>query len=784
MARAEGGSAARHTHEAVQHLLDSLNPPQRAAVTHGDGPLLIFAGAGSGKTRVLTMRVAYLIATQRARPWNVLAVTFTNKAAAEMRARISELVGADPAARGSLRGMWVGTFHSICSLLLRQHGEAIGVPKNFVVFDQGDSHALIKDCLRELNLDEQRYRPAGVSNAISNAKNELVTPREFAQNAQGLYDIAVARVYDRYQQKLLVNKALDFDDLLVRAVDLLRDDADTRARYQERFQHVLVDEYQDVNFAQYRLVEVLARHHRNLCIVGDDDQSIYRFRGADVRLILEFEKDYPNATVIKLEQNYRSTQPILDAAYHIIRRNAKRAEKRLWTQRVDGERLLIHDAADAVEEAWFVAETIQRLAPERSNGWRDFAILCRTNAQSRVFEETFAQLRIPLRLVGAQRFYERREIKDVVAYLRLLANPSDAVSLRRVINVPPRGIGDKTLARLEDEAQRLGVGMIDVVRAPDCEALFDKRAGAALRRFALMFDRLFELAKRATVTELVQQLLADSGYVQALEAERTLEAASRLENLQEFLTTTKQFDEQQVARAALLAEAPLEFSELVGDGGLTDFLQRTALIADLDAWNEKDQAVTMMTVHSAKGLEFPVVCIVGLEEGVFPHARSLNSGDPTDLEEERRLMYVALTRARERVFLSYAHRRTIQGLTTPQLPSRFLDEIPAELRQQRNEVGWRSRQTEWPATPTYGGHRGLDLQRVLSLSSSKPTSQPTSQRPTHPTTFKVGDKVRHAQWGEGIVVKVPKEGEVEVAFPKTTLGIKKLILAYAPLEKM
>ncbi len=760
-------------------ILSHLNPPQREAVTHTEGPLLIFAGAGSGKTRVLTHRIAYLIAEKKVSPAHIFSVTFTNKAANEMKERVERLVGS------SVERMWIGTFHAMCARMLRMHGERIGIDRHFVIFDEDDATRLVRDCLRELDIDPERYRPASVRSTLSAAKNELIDPRRFQQTRQGPWDKMVARVYARYQEKLHQNRALDFDDLLMRAVELLRESEETANYYQERFRYVLVDEFQDANYAQYRLVELLARKHRNICVVGDDDQSIYSWRGADVRLILEFESDYPDAKIIKLEQNYRSTQPILDAAWHIIRHNLRRADKRLWTEKKEGLPVIVHDTANEQEEAFWVAEKIQELRRE-GRKLSDFAILCRVNAQSRIFEEVFTKLRLPLQLVGTQRFYERKEIKDVVAYLKLLFNPYDEISLRRVINVPPRGIGDKTISRLEEVATQSGKPLMEVLRRDDLDVILDRRAASAVKRFRDLLVNLQQQAEHLTVSELVTLILDKTGYPAWLREERTIEAAERLENLDELLTAARQFDEnyQLTVDSLSLTEEPSTVNRQPSTASgerLASFLEQTSLSSDLDKYAEDSDRVTMMTLHSAKGLEFGVVFLVGMEQGLLPHARAVfnDNADPRELEEERRLCYVGITRAREQVFLTYAHRRTLHGRSEPTMPSQFLSEIPSHLTIKRD------RAVRHEPLPTSSPPPSLDLTKILSKPRSLTAQDGIS---ANIAAFKIGDKVRHGFWGEGIVVKVAPDGAepfwIEVAFPRSDVGIKKIVPHYAPLERV
>ncbi|MBI3922929.1 MAG: UvrD-helicase domain-containing protein, partial [Armatimonadetes bacterium] len=752
-------------------------------------------------------------------------VTFTNKAANEMKERIEGLIG------NATRGMWVGTFHAMCARMLRASGQRVGVDPNFVVFDTADQQTLIKDSLEELNLDPKQFRPSAILSIISNAKNELIDPRNLEQTAKGYVEEIAARVYTVYQKKLRLNRACDFDDLIFYAVELVEQHPEVADQYQERFQHVLVDEYQDINFAQYKLVENLARKHRNICGVGDDDQSIYSWRGADVRLILQFEHDYPDALVIKLEQNYRSTQTILDAAYQVIRKNQHRSDKRLWTTRKGGAPVVLQDTANELEEAHYVVTRVRELttslATHAENGGRrysDFAVLYRVNAQSRVLEEEFVKFRVPFRLVGAVQFYQRKEIKDVVAYLKVLYNPHDTVSLRRIINVPTRGIGQKTLELLDQEATRRECSVMEVLRlialqaptrrrpeplhlsndndsspeegatperkAPLPSQLLTPRAANGITDFVRLLALLLEsFGKSGSLTQLTQGVLTKTGYQSALEEERSLEGAERLENLKEFLSATQEFDK----RKASESEGLEDLRQFEGDGAslLGGFLESIALVSDLDSLKEAANggpdslgAVTLMTLHAAKGLEFPVVFMVGMEENVFPHSRS--KFDVKELEEERRLCYVGLTRAKEEVYLTYAHRRTLYGLTTDSLLSQFVRDIPQSLRVDgrtgfdwnatgRQEIGKTARETS--ATPVANQPSTPSGDREVSGKTPPPRDQ-----------YRIGDKVLHTKWGEGIVVRVPSSADqqdwIEVAFPRSDIGIKKLMLDYAPLEKL
>ncbi|MDI6870193.1 MAG: DNA helicase PcrA [Bacillota bacterium] len=716
-------------------ILAGLNEEQRAAVTHGDGPLLILAGAGSGKTRVLTHRIAYLVREQGVPPENILAVTFTNKAAGEMKRRVEQLLGY------SATGMWVMTFHAACGRILRRHGDRIGLPSNFVIFDTSDQVACLKEALREFNLDPQNFVPRAVLEHISRAKNELKSAERYAAEAGDFFERTVAKLFVRYQELLRQNKALDFDDLLVETVRLFREAPEVLAHYQERFRYLLIDEYQDTNHVQYVLVTQLAAKHRNLAVVGDDNQSIFGWRGADIRNILAFERDYPECRVVKLERNYRSTQNILSAANKVISYNLARTDKNLWTDREDGEPLTVYLAQDDRDEARFVAEEIQRLT-RAGYSYSDVALLYRINAQSRSFEEVFLHYGLPYAVVGTVRFYERKEVKDLLAYLRVLYNPDDSVSLRRIINVPKRGLGATSLSRLEDFALEQGLSLHQaVLRAEEVPGLGTK-AAAALRVFAELLAGLAEKARRLPVAELAALVLRETGYEAELLAERSVEAQSRVENLEEFVNTAAEFD-------ARTDEPSLEV-----------FLEQVALLSDADTYNPSAGGVTLMTLHSAKGLEFPVVFLVGMEEGTFPHSRS--ALEPEELEEERRLCYVGLTRAMDRLYLTAARQRFVRGQMDFRLPSRFLEEIPREVRR---ELGRRAEPASWAAAARADSRREAGgAAGVLDL------------RP--------GEKVVHPRWGVGTVVTIEGEGAnatLTVAFPGE--GIKKLLAGYAPLTR-
>jgi DNA helicase-2/ATP-dependent DNA helicase PcrA len=738
--------------------LQTLNAEQRDAVVHPGGPMLIFAGAGSGKTRVITTRIARLIA-DGVPPYRILAVTFTNKASKEMRERIETMVGENA------KQIWMGTFHSICSKLLRIEGKAIGIDQNFTIYDDADQMSLMREIFKAKNIDDKSLQPRNILNEISSAKEKLLSPEKYAERATGFVERVAADVYKSYNALLKKANALDFDDLLLYTVRLLEQSTEVRTKYQERFLHVLVDEYQDVNYAQYQIVNILADKHRNVVVVGDDDQSIYAWRGADVSLILKFNTDYPNAKVIKLVQNYRSTKNILNVAYEVIRRNRSRADKQLWTENPTGTQITLIQAGTEHDEAMMVAEAI--LADTRSGRrtYGDFAVLYRTNAQSRVLEEAFLTLRVPHVLVGGQRFYERKEIKDMLSYLRLSLNPSDNVSLRRIINVPTRGIGSTSLQQLEAWATERDRPLILALSDQQLQAGLQKKATTAIRGLLATLDEARDISEKGAVTPVLKHLLNASGYLDALREENTQESLGRLENLQELLNVTTEYDST--------AEDP----------NLFEFLESVSLVADTDMLDNGGEAVTLMTLHSAKGLEFPVVFLVGLEEGIFPHSRSLQSD--TEIEEERRLCYVGMTRAKEELTLVHAHRRSLYGTPSFNRRSRFLDDIPEQLlRMIGTPVG----------TYGYAGARQPQLQRNGTYTVSNPVPPPPhmeeAQRklrgPEWKPPFNVGQTVRHAKFGMGVVVACnPLKGdaEVTVAFPGV-VGVKKLVQSLAKLESV
>ena len=720
-------------------LLASLNPPQREAVTHPGGPLLILAGAGSGKTRALVHRVAYLIRERGVAPHGILAVTFTNKAAHEMRERIDALLGGRVA-----RPIWIGTFHAICSRILRTDGESIGVPPAFTIYDEEDQRRVIRDALEELGFDERRYPPAMLHGMIGRAKDEALDVGRYAARATSFMEEAAARVWQVYQRVLRARGALDFDDLLCEVLRLFDEHLDVLHRYQERFEHVLVDEYQDTNHAQYLLVRALTGRHRNVTVVGDDDQSIYRWRGADVRNILEFERDYPDATVVTLAQNYRSTKTILAAAHAVIQHNPHRHPKELWTSNLDGVPVTVYEALDGSDEARFVMEETQkRTTGQRTAGGarlRDVAVLYRTNAQSRLLEEECLKAGVPYQIVGSVRFYERKEIKDILAYLRLLVNPDDDAGLQRALATPRRGIGDVTLNRLAAYAEDAGCPMLEAMRRPQALEGLPRNAARAIEEFAGAIATLAEAAVSQPASQVITRAMAVTGYQAMLEAEGTDEALERLENLRELVTVAQ------------------EVEESAGEPGLAAFLQHLALVADVDTYRDDVDRVTFMTLHSAKGLEFPIVFVTGLEEGLCPHVRALD--EEGGLDEERRLCYVGFTRAKAELLLTHARTRSIFGSPNLAVPSRFLEEIPSALT---------AVVVSRPAWAEAG-----------SRAAASDRTRGASRRPA--LAFEVGARVRHAKFGEGQVLEVEGEGDGAIVTVRFTGAVKRLALSYAPLE--
>jgi DNA helicase II / ATP-dependent DNA helicase PcrA len=769
-------------------LLDDLNPQQREAVETIDGPVLILAGAGSGKTRVLTYRIANLILNHGVPAQHVLAVTFTNKAASEMKSRVEELIGGVPYSMG------IGTFHSMCTRLLRQEIGVLGWDKRFTIADDSQQETAIKSILRELGIDEKRFTPGSVLGRISSAKNELVEPAEFARKADGFFEKIVADVYPRYQQRLQLNNSLDFDDLLTFAVKVFRESPDTLASYRDRWRYILVDEYQDTNHAQYMFTKLLAAEHHNICVVGDDDQSIYSWRGANIRNILDFEKDYPETKVIKLEQNYRSTQTILDVAHSVISENRERKEKKLWTENGKGSPVAVQFMPNDFEEGAFVAREVQRLLARREVGsLSDCAVLYRTNAQSRLVERAFVEKQIPYQVIGGPKFYERREIRDMLAYLRLISNPADDASMRRIVNVPPRALGDKSVDDLQRYANAHTEPLWQALQRVEEVAGLQTRAVTAFKSFRQMMQELMEASESVPLLTLVELILDRTNYREHVNPEGSLEGQDREENVNELLR-----------QAASLPEGdPRET--------LAQFLDEVALVADQDTIEDASEKATLITLHAAKGLEFPVVFIVGMSENVFPHRRVAD--DPHQMEEERRLCYVGMTRAKQRLYLVHAETRgQWGGLPQENAPSRFFLSIPPELmtspyglergapapgRWGRQQFARRFGDEDWPPadrsspSPRWqqaelirpGGHGNTGAHHRWAV----PEPVPAVEAAPYITeqSFHAGSKVRHAKFGAGVVVRSDlTNGDEEVTIAFEGFGIKKLSAAIAPLEKV
>jgi DNA helicase-2/ATP-dependent DNA helicase PcrA len=709
-----------------ERYLADLNPAQREAVLATEGPLLVVAGAGSGKTRVLTYRVAHLLNAIGVKPNEILAITFTNKAAGEMRERLEDLLG--PVARA----IWILTFHAACGRILRREAPRLGYRSNFTIYDQADQVRLTKQCLEELERDPKRFVPRGIHSQISAAKNQLVGPEEYASRVASFYDQTVAEVYDLYQRRLFASNAVDFDDLLMLTVRVLEHFPEARERWQKAFRYILVDEYQDTNHAQYRLLQLLAEKHRNVCAVGDPDQSIYAFRGADIRNILEFERDFGETRTVALEQNYRSTNTILQAANAVISHNRERKPKNLWSELGEGEPIRALEVEDEHAEARFVAAEIAALVEEGYSG-SEVAVFYRTNAQSRVLEDVLVRQGIAYQVIGGPRFYERAEIKDVIAYLQVIDNPYDAVSLQRIANRPRRGIGDTTLAKLQAHADAFGISLWEAVGQAE-DAGIAAAPLRAVQQFHGMIQSLQAGALELEVSELLERVLDRSGYREALEAERTIEAQGRLENLQELVGVSQEYQQT--------AEEP----------SLSGFLQEISLYSDQDAIRGEQSLVTLMTLHNAKGLEFRAVFMIGMEEGIFPHSRSI---EEQGLEEERRLCYVGMTRAQERLTLTHASARSLYGSRSYNLPSRFLDELP---------------------------ERGVERHRLEPASWSKYGATGIAPRTDQPS-LSTGDSVRHATLGEGVVTAVEAGGVVTVRFANDG-SERRLVLDYAPLERI
>ncbi len=766
-------------------IYDKLNEPQREAVYHTDGPLLILAGAGSGKTRVLTHRIAYLIGERGVNPWNILAITFTNKAAEEMRQRVDNLVGF------GAESVWVSTFHSACVRILRRFIDRLGYENHFTIYDTDDQKTLIKEVCRKVDVDTKVFKERSLLSAISSAKNEMILPDEFELNAGGDFaKMKIAKVYREYETQMRANNALDFDDLLVKTVQLLQTQPDVLESYQERFRYIMVDEYQDTNTVQFQLVSLLAGKYKNLCVVGDDDQSIYKFRGANIRNILDFEHEFPDAKVIKLEQNYRSTGNILNAANSVIANNRGRKEKSLWTENGEGELIRLRQFDTAFDEADFIGEDIKS-AVRQGGSYNDSAVLYRTNAQSRLLEEKFIAMNIPYKIVGGVNFYARREIKDLLAYLKTIDNGRDDVAVRRIINVPKRGIGLTTINRIQESATERGIGFYEALLAPGLIAGVG-RSATKLDSFAALIEYFKTLAEEMNITDLLQEVIEKTGYIESLENEDKEEAKTRKENIDEL-----------ISKAATYEESCQDKDE---KATLSGFLEEVALVADIDSLDEDQEYVVLMTLHSAKGLEFPRVYLAGMEDGLFPGYMSINAGDREELEEERRLCYVGITRAEQELTLTSARRRMVHGETQYNPMSRFVKEIPRELLDTGNKKF--TQETEMPAqqntyarareafraqafagalggmTPAKNQGVGKPLTGSQALASLQKGSQ-LAAGGNGPLGYEVGDRVRHVKFGEGTVTDIKEGGrDHEVTIEFDSVGTRKMFAKFAKLVKV
>ena len=757
-------------------IYDTLNEPQREAVRHTDGPLLILAGAGSGKTRVLTHRIAYLIEELGVNPWNILAITFTNKAAGEMRQRVDNLVGF-----GS-ESIWVSTFHSMCVRILRRFIDRLGYDSRFTIYDTDDQKTLMKAVCKKVDIDTKQFKERMLLSVISSAKNEMILPEEFELNAGGDFaQLKIAKVYREYEAQLKANNALDFDDLLVKTVQLLQTQPDVRENYQERFRYIMVDEYQDTNTVQFKLVSLLAGKYRNLCVVGDDDQSIYKFRGANIRNILDFEKEYPDAKVIKLEQNYRSTGNILNAANGVISNNKGRKDKTLWTANGEGEKISLRQFDTAYDEAEFIAEDIKKEVRDGAS-YNDNAVLYRTNAQSRLLEEKFIAMNIPYKIVGGINFYARREIKDILAYLKTVYNGQDDLSVRRIINVPKRGIGLTTINRIQEAADERGISFYEALLAPEMIPGAG-RSAAKLDSFAALIEYFKGQAEKESLTDLLNEILDMTGYAQNLEADDEVDAESRLQNIEELLNKAAAYEEDCEDRGEKAT--------------LSGFLEEVALVADIDSLEEDQDYVVLMTLHSAKGLEFPHVYLAGVEDGLFPSYMTITGDDPEELEEERRLCYVGITRAEQQLTLTCARKRMVRGETQYNRISRFVSEIPPELL----DTGSRKRTYFSEDDGTDGTTAAGNLfsggktasagsSRSKAYASKKPYtvltkgSQLRAQK-SDSLAYGVGDRVRHVKFGEGTVLDIKEGGrDFEVTVEFDTAGVRKMFAMFAKLVKI
>lgn len=759
----------------MQNLLEGLNDKQYEAVINTDGPCLVIAGAGSGKTKVLTHKIAYLMQEKDIKPWNILAITFTNKAANEMKERVEALVGDDA------KDMWIGTFHSICVKILRRFIDRIGFDHSFVIFDTSDQRTLIKECLKDLKIDDKMFTDRIVQFEISNAKNDMKEPEEYEAMVKGDYRREkIASVYNLYQRRLKENNAIDFDDIINYAIKIFRENDDVLDYYTNKFNYILVDEYQDTNKSQFTLIRLLAKAHGNITVVGDNDQGIYSFRGADISNILNFEKDFKGTKIIKLEQNYRCTQNILNAANSVIKNNEVKYKKKLWTENEEGALPTFHVSDDEYDEGRYIVEEINHLRREEYYKYSDFAILYRMNSQSRAIEEILRREDIPYKIVGGLKFYERKEIKDIIAYLRLINNPSDNLALKRIINEPKRGIGKTSLDKIQAISEQTGIPMYQIIKEADQYGL--SRVYSNAQGFIEVIEDLISKKDEYTITELIKHTLKETGYTKALEDENSIEAENRIENLEEFLTVAVQFEEEEA------------------DNDLSTFLEGITLSSDIDGMDEEEESVTLMTLHSAKGLEFPVVFLVGMEEGIFPGYKSI--GEPKELEEERRLCYVGITRAKNNLYLTCSRQRTMFGSTSCNPVSRFVKEIPENMLEGANEIAsepenkFKDSNYEW----SYGksGNNGKVVSYKVDIPSSKPEpsfafksaesflaklNSKAQGNDTDLSKYKEGQRIYHKRFGEGNISKIEPEGDdlkLDIQFDK--VGHKRLMAKFANLE--
>ena len=758
----------------MQDILDGLNDKQYEAVTNTEGPSLVIAGAGSGKTKVLTHKIAYLMGEKNVSPFNILAITFTNKAANEMKERVEKLVG-DVA-----KDMWIGTFHSICVRILRRYIDRIGFDSSFIIFDTSDQRTLIKECLKKLDIDDKMFTDRSVQFEISNAKNEMLEPEQYQARAMGDFrKEKIAEIYTLYQNRLKENNAIDFDDIINFTIKILMNNPDVLEYYTEKFKYVLVDEYQDTNKAQFTLVSILASRYGNITVVGDNDQGIYSFRGADISNILNFERDFPGTKIIKLEQNYRCTQNILNAANAVIKNNEVKYKKSLWTENEEGGLPIVYSARDEYDEGRYIVEQIEHLKREEYYKYSDFAILYRMNTQSRAIEDILRREDVPYKIIGGLKFYERKEIKDIISYLRLINNPSDNIALKRIINEPKRGIGKTSLDKIQNISDETGISMYEIIK--DAATYGLNRVYANAQEFISVIEELRTIKDETKISELIKLTLNKTGYTKALETENTIESENRIANLEEFLTVAVEFEEQEA------------------DQNLNNFLEGITLTSDIDGMDEEQETVTLMTLHSAKGLEFPVVFLVGMEEGIFPGHKSM--AEPKDLEEERRLCYVGITRAKNQLFLTCSKQRTMFGSTSCNPVSRFLKEIPEDMLIGYEEIKENSRPSfeDSPFTWKYGGSSNGTVTSYYDKGSTATKEQNNNYKFKSAETFlnslkqnktsvdlskyKTGQSVYHKKFGEGIITKLDPEGDdikVEINFAK--VGTKRLMAKYAGLE--